>query len=819
MKFTKYVLIAAGIVAALTVVAWYLRDHLIQRISNPLLADYGIRVADVSLDALATDDASIGYLELVHEKGTTIAIEDLTLPFSTSSKQTKSYKAKKVSIVTATRTDGEAFEMAELLRQIISLPARLDNTVLMVDEFSFAPYPTVHDVHWRLTERQQHLDISVQSVEMSITLTLGPSNEHDITLKLPSSPAVSGGDVLGARLLDETERLKLTGTNPIDLPTWQPLASLAGIIPTGVELSSGKGTLVFEVIIPSDTTQIPTLAASLSPTSAIGFDYRYESDDVASILATSTGSASISATFPDVDWSLELADASASVSYGDWNNIPLSLSNIVCKAGPTCSMGAHVTIDARQLPIGDVARVDISSDQKLRFTDAGLHIDVRAGAALNLNKLETEAGGIDRLQAKLVSGAALEFGGTGWRVSSDSVDVEIENLALGNIVSISMPLFLENVGVSDESTRLSLGAGVYAPSVRSTWREKTIVLPGVKGRVSLDDNNLAADLETIGLQQEATIRAKHQLADGTGSLSVADAIVSFGKTNLADRVSPWLDDRDIVAGTTSLDFSAYWARKKSRLAYSGQASIVATNLAGYYGDIALTDLSTQFETNYQDGVGFRSEPSIITAAFVEVGIPVENLSASYALDLNTLSAAINNLSMSAFGGVIAADPFSFHTDRPVNNLTLTAKSLDLTELLSLKGFETVDVAGSIGATLPLTIADDTVTIVDGVLTGNPPGGVIRYISDSPPDDMDASSLGFAKRVLSNFEFETLTSDVDLNKEGDLILELQLTGRNPDLDETRPVVLNLGVENNIPQMLRSLRAARAVEDILERRLSR
>jgi len=53
----------------------------------------------------------------------------------------------------------------------------------------------------------------------------------------------------------------------------------------------------------------------------------------------------------------------------------------------------------------------------------------------------------------------------------------------------------------------------------------------------------------------------------------------------------------------------------------------------------------------------------------------------------------------------------------------------------------------------------------------------------------------------------------------LNLQLRLTGRNPDLEEKRPVVLNLGVENNIPQMLKSLRAARAVEEILEKRLNK
>ena len=73
------------------------------------------------------------------------------------------------------------------------------------------------------------------------------------------------------------------------------------------------------------------------------------------------------------------------------------------------------------------------------------------------------------------------------------------------------------------------------------------------------------------------------------------------------------------------------------------------------------------------------------------------------------------------------------------------------------------------------------------------------------------------RALSNFEYETLTSTVGYSKDGDLVLQLQLAGRNPDFEDNRPVVLNLGIENNVPQMLKSLQAARAVEEILEKRL--
>jgi hypothetical protein len=106
-----------------------------------------------------------------------------------------------------------------------------------------------------------------------------------------------------------------------------------------------------------------------------------------------------------------------------------------------------------------------------------------------------------------------------------------------------------------------------------------------------------------------------------------------------------------------------------------------------------------------------------------------------------------------------------------------------------------------------------------VIDGEAPGGVIRYLPGIAPDDTGATGIDLVTRALSNFEYETLTAEVDYSKDGNLKLQMQLTGRNPDMESDRPIVLNLGVENNIPQMLKSLQAARAVEEILERRLAK
>ena len=110
MKVTKYLIGVSCVVVVLLAAAWFARNTIIQRISNPLLQEFNIAVTDVSLDSLATSNATIGYLRLVHNKGTSIVIEDLTLPIGTTSSGSKIYTAKKVSIITATRKDGEAFE-------------------------------------------------------------------------------------------------------------------------------------------------------------------------------------------------------------------------------------------------------------------------------------------------------------------------------------------------------------------------------------------------------------------------------------------------------------------------------------------------------------------------------------------------------------------------------------------------------------------------------------------------------------------------------------------------------------------------------------
>ena len=120
LKYSSAIILVVLVILATT--GWILRNSIIQRLSGPILAEYGLSISDVSLDGLASTNASISYLELEHENGTIIAIDDLTLPIGTSATGRKSYSAENMTVKPPAAADTETVELARLIEQFLSLP-------------------------------------------------------------------------------------------------------------------------------------------------------------------------------------------------------------------------------------------------------------------------------------------------------------------------------------------------------------------------------------------------------------------------------------------------------------------------------------------------------------------------------------------------------------------------------------------------------------------------------------------------------------------------------------------------------------------------
>jgi len=99
-----------------------------------------------------------------------------------------------------------------------------------------------------------------------------------------------------------------------------------------------------------------------------------------------------------------------------------------------------------------------------------------------------------------------------------------------------------------------------------------------------------------------------------------------------------------------------------------------------------------------------------------------------------------------------------------------------------------------------------------------PGGSIRYTPSNPIPSSNPT-VQLVNDTLSNYQFETLNTEVYYDENGDLRMQIQLRGTNPDMNAGQAINLNINITDNIPTLLRSLQASRVITDELEQRLAR
>ena len=82
----------------------------------------------------------------------------------------------------------------------------------------------------------------------------------------------------------------------------------------------------------------------------------------------------------------------------------------------------------------------------------------------------------------------------------------------------------------------------------------------------------------------------------------------------------------------------------------------------------------------------------------------------------------------------------------------------------------------------------------------------------------STELALALDLLSDFQYEVLSSKVNLDKEGELLLGLSLAGKNPSQYEGRPINFNINLEQNLDPLLQSLRLSDKLVEQLENRIN-
>jgi hypothetical protein len=296
---------------------------------------------------------------------------------------------------------------------------------------------------------------------------------------------------------------------------------------------------------------------------------------------------------------------------------------------------------------------------------------------------------------------------------------------------------------------------------------------------------------------------------GSGSLS-AQAEVAVSVPLAASVMAEWPARYDLVAGQLSLQAGLGWSAWP-RL--NGSLTIDLQDVSAHYEDYLVEGTNGTLEFAVRDG-DWSLQPSELRARALQFGVTVERVHSGLAWTADTV--AIATTTAEVLGGRVRVPAFDYHIPTGEAYLTVDLDQLDLAEILALEG-DQVAGTGRLSGTLPVTLKGNAVSISGGSVRADASGGRLE-VSPALAGAADMPGFDFALRALQNFHYVVLRGEVSYSEQGDMVLGVQLEGRNPDVEGGRRINYNLNITENIPVLLKSLRMEDELTRSIERRLS-
>ena len=423
---------------------------------------------------------------------------------------------------------------------------------------------------------------------------------------------------------------------------------------------------------------------------------------------------------------------------------------------------------------------------------------------------------VGSLQLRRADAFALEVRPGDAAASIARATFEVENLAVGAEFAGDAEIRLEDFTAALPA-RFSTRFELPATGLRVAWRKAAVVPARLYGRLEYADERgdaqLSVDDPGRGLELGLAIGVR---PDAT-TIVIERASIAFDEAPLSRSFPAWTPAWDILTGSAHARGTMIIRANDANGGVSGDLHIHIENAGAAWDELGATGIQASIPIRLDPGGKPVIGPVTAGAALVDVGLPLSDLAAQFTWDAAEPGIDVGSLGADLLGGRIEAAPFRLEPDPLRADVRLSVESIQPGLIPELAEFESIEVTGKLSGTIPVHIDGETITVDAGRLDSEAPGGVIRYRSEQSPDT--GSGLALARRALSNLQYESLASEVSYTESGDLILKMRLEGTNPDLDPLQPVILNLTVENNIPELLKSLQASRDIQDIIERRSQR
>lgn len=337
---------------------------------------------------------------------------------------------------------------------------------------------------------------------------------------------------------------------------------------------------------------------------------------------------------------------------------------------------------------------------------------------------------------------------------------------------------------------------------------------------SFEDEQISGTitLAAPGTTVKLPIRLSHHLERGTGQAQAVGDI-AVDAPLLASILPGWGESPgevfDLVSGRLDLQGAADW---QTRPAFEVDAtlSVGLADLGGIAAANPFRHATGTIALVYRNG-NWHAHSDDLRVGELDVGIPVSDLHLSFSANEDLLD--VSALRGRTLGGAFHTSPFHYAIDPGNTAFNLHISKLSLVEVLALEG-EDITGSGLLSGIIPVTLTNNLLSVTQGRLESEPPGGVIRYAGAAAAvAAAQQPGLDFALRALDDFNYQTLSATVDYAEDGTLSVAVSLVGNNPAVEHGRTIHYNLNVTENLPVLLRSLRLSDELSQGIQNKLNR
>ncbi|MEI7708056.1 MAG: YdbH domain-containing protein [Chlorobium sp.] len=174
--------------------------------------------------------------------------------------------------------------------------------------------------------------------------------------------------------------------------------------------------------------------------------------------------------------------------------------------------------------------------------------------------------------------------------------------------------------------------------------------------------------------------------------------------------------------------------------------------------------------------------------------------------------SLSDFSAEIFGGMVALHNFDYDIRKKQGETELQLDNIPLQKLLDLQGTKKLYATGTVRGNIPVKMKNEVFAITNGGMNAEQSGQIIYATT---PEERAAANQGLRTtyEALSNFLYVELLSSINMAPDGKSAITIKLRGSNPDFQGGRPIELNLNVEQNLLDLMRSLSISSNVEQII------